>query len=985
MQAPSPTQTPKSAQVLPPTPLSALLRLFLLGASSTAVQALLARSFLAAFGGNEAVLATLLGAWLAAGAVGAALGRARAAFTEIALLLYPLLAAATLVGARLAPATFPVGAAPGIGVALLWSLALAGPPCAAAGYAFAGLASRTGSARAFALESAGAAAAGAVLSLWLLGRAPDLVLAAGAVLAATAAAALCAHRRVAIAATLVGAAAAATLAHPGLTSWTLSAQRPWLADAVERPSATSWIVLSRASGEPVLYADRIPVAAGTDRAGAEETAHLPLALHPAPRAIAILGVPPSGTLAEVRRHTPDSVDVVVEDAGLLAALLADFPEWTASDLRVVAEDGRRFLERRPGGFDAILLVAPEPTSAQGNRAFTLERFAAARQALRPGGIVAVSLPGHAAAASLETRRLHSSIARTLAAAVGPPLVLPAGRTLYVAGRGDFPTPERAALAVAGALEARGIAPAHLTPGTLDALFTPTRQADAARWAALPEPVNRDLRPTTYRIALARTLSQHGDAGGTALLLLAATLLAGTLLAFGPRSRPVELAVAASGASGIGLQLALLLAFQAGTGALYRELGLLVAGYMAGAAVGAAIGSRGEPRRIVVATALGQAFVALALALAAPLVAGGGSAARPLAVAATFLAGLLPGAQFAAAGRVLSGSASAGTLWAADLAGAALSSLLLLTFVIPALGVPLAIGALGALQLASTALLLVPRGASAEAGRPARLLPAVPLALVAAVALAAWPATELSFQALALGATWRIAALLALGAALVASLELPALTAARTRLQSSLARLRAATRLAPTRLLSFAALLPAAAFPEARCYFAIPFLFCHTCPRPCVFGWLRPWAVPVALAANLFDNRFCQRVCPLGTVQSACLTLSRRPPLRLRGASALRMAVLIFTAAAYFIVEAGRDDGVQGSGLYVALFRNTWSPSPTVLGAAALLLLASFRWRRPFCEALCPIGAASDLVALAERRLAPAGRDRAALAEAETRE
>jgi len=960
-----------------------LARLFLAGAAATAVQTLLARAFLAAFGGNEAVLAALLGAWLAAGAAGAALWRARPARSDVALTLYPLLAAAAIVAARLAPATFPIGAAPGIGAALLWGLALAVPPCVAAGYAFAGLAATPGAGPAFASESIGAAVAGAILSAWLFGRVPDLTLAAGAVLAATAAGALAARRSVAAAALLIGIGAAATLAHPALARWTLSAQGQWLAGAEERPSATSWLVLSRASGEPVLYADRTPVAAGPDRAGAEETAHLTLALHPAPRAVAILGVPPAGTMAEVRRHAPDSVDVVVEDGGLLAALRADFPEWAAPDLRATAGDPRRFLEQRPGRFDAILLVSPEPTSAQRNRAFTAEHFAAVRRALRPGGIVLVSLPGHAAAASPETRRLHSSIARTLASALGAPLVLPAGRTLYIAGRGDLPVPERAAAIIAGVLAARGISPVHLTPGALDALLSPLRTTDAARWAALPEPVNRDLHPTTYRLALARTLAQSGGAGGTALLLLAAALLVGTLLAFGPGRRPVELAVAASGATGIGLQLALLLAFQAGTGALYRELGLLVAGYMAGAAAGAGLGMRGEAKRLLAGTALGQALVALLLALAAPLVAGGGAPARPLAITATFLAGLLPGVQFAAAGRTLAGSTAAGTLWAADLAGAAFSSLLLLTFAVPALGVRGAIGALGALQLASAALLLLPRRSPAAATRPARLLPAVPLAFAAAVALAGWPATELSFQALALGLPWRSAALLALGAALAAVLAVPARAVARAR--AAFFRLRAETRLAPSRLLSFTALLPAAAFPVARCYFAVPFLFCHTCPRPCVFGWLRPWSVPVALAANLFDSRFCQRVCPLGTVQSACLMLSRRPPRRLRGANAIRLVILAFTAAAYFVVKAGKEEGVQGSGLYVAFFRNTWSPSPTVLAAAALLLLASFRWRRPFCEALCPIGAANGLMTLAANRLAPLGRGRAAPAGAEVHE
>jgi hypothetical protein len=173
-----------------------------------------------------------------------------------------------------------------------------------------------------------------------------------------------------------------------------------------------------------------------------------------------------------------------------------------------------------------------------------------------------------------------------------------------------------------------------------------------------------------------------------------------------------------------------------------------------------------------------------------------------------------------------------------------------------------------------------------------------------------------------------------------------------------------------RIASFAALLPAAAFPAARCFFQVPFLFCHACPRPCAFGWIRPYAIPAALALNVFDARFCQRHCPIGTAQSACGRLGGRPPRRLGRARLLRWPVLAFAAAGYLAVARGRAEGVQGSGLYALLFRNDYAPSLGVLAAAALLLLASFRWRRPFCEALCPVGAASAIVRAAEERLVP---------------
>ncbi|HET8539660.1 MAG TPA: 4Fe-4S binding protein, partial [Anaeromyxobacter sp.] len=796
---------------------------------------------------------------------------------------------------------------------------------------------------------------------------PDLALAAGGALAASAAAALGARRLAAAAALATGAAAAAIAAAPPVAAWTLAVQGAWLAGAEERPSSSSWILIARPGGEPAVLADRAPVAAGPDRAGAEEAAHLALSLHPAPRRVAVVGVPPPGTFAEIARHGA-SVEAIVEDAGLLAALREALPEWAAPSLVARSGDARRLLAAAAGRYDAVLVLGPAPATAAQNRAFTLEALAAARRALAEGGLLAVALPGHAAAASLETRRLHASLARTLEAAAGPPLVLPAGRTLYLAGRRDLPAPRDAAAAVSAALAARGIAPLHLGPEALRVLLSPQRTADAARWASLPEPPNRDLRPTTYRLALARTLAQAGDLGAGALALLAAALAAGTLLALGPRSRPVELAVAASGASGLSLQLVLLLAYQIGTGALYRELGLLSAGFMAGAAAGAWAGARRAPSRWVLAAAAGQAALALVLAVAAPLVARGGPAALPVAVAAGALAGLLPGAQFAAAARLLPPGA-AGTLWAADLAGAAVAAAATFTFAVPALGVRGALLAVAALQCASAALLLAPSRARPE-GRRAPLLPALPLALAAAVVLAAWGATQLAFSSLATGRGWRLAMLAALVSALAAAAEPGSLARASGAVREGLARVRRLAGMAATRVASLAALLPAAAFPVARCFFQVPFLFCHACPRPCAFGWVRPYAVPAALVLNVFDRRFCQRHCPLGTAQSACGRLAGRPPRRLRRAAALRWPVLAFTAIGYFAVERGRAEGVQGTGLYALLFRNDYAPSAWVLGAAALLLLASFRWRRPFCDALCPIGAASALVRAGEARLVP---------------
>ncbi|MFO0571835.1 MAG: hypothetical protein U0263_39795 [Polyangiaceae bacterium] len=84
--------------------------------------------------------------------------------------------------------------------------------------------------------------------------------------------------------------------------------------------------------------------------------------------------------------------------------------------------------------------------------------------------------------------------------------------------------------------------------------------------------------------------------------------------------------------------------------------------------------------------LGLAALGFPLLVAAALpafVASHGELARGTGFMLAAVAGVIPGAQLAAAGRLSSGSG--GALYAADLAGAALASVLTLTFAVPALG------------------------------------------------------------------------------------------------------------------------------------------------------------------------------------------------------------------------------------------------------------------------------------------------------------
>ncbi len=952
----------------------ATARLFLLGASTALFQTLFSRELLSAFSGNEAVLAALLAPWLVLTSGGALAARKRLPRPSLALALLGPAAVCSLASARLLPMTFAGGAAPGTGTALVWSFILLAPACLLSGLAFTWLvAGRGDSGRGYLAESLGAGVAGALASLLLLGWLPTFSLAALALVASGLGAVLGLARRRALLAALPSLAVAGALFALPVGPWLLGLQAEHLRGAVERESPFGSLVIVDRRGQLEVFADRLPVVAGLDPAAAEEAAHLPLALVESPSSVAIIGVPPAGAVAELLAHGVARLDYVLEDQVLLGALGERLAELRDERVRLHAADPRRWLQGRAGAFDAILLFSPEPTSAQLNRTFTAEFFSVAARALAPGGLVAVSLPGHAEYASHEKRRLHSSVRRTLDSVFARSLTLPAGATLYLArASGDLPEKELPG-AIAGALSARGIAPAHLNRASLEGLLSKRRLEDAERWSSLAEPVNRDLRPTTYHLALEQALAELGEVGSGGLLLLALALIVGALLVFGPRSRPLDFAVFTSGAGGMANQLLLMLAYQLAAGALYREIGLLLAGFMFGAAAGAWLGERRAPRIVAIGADAAQLLFALLFALALPGLVSSGPWARGLGFAATFVAGLLPGLQFTAAARAVGGPAASvgGRLYAADLMGAALAALVTFTFLVPTLGLRGTALAVAGLKLLSLLALLAFREEPKEMRSNA--LPALlPLAFVALVAAAAGAPGQGRLFALGSSRPYGLAVALGLLLCLLAAFEpkrVHALIVAASR------RVRA-LGVGVERAAYFVLLSPLAALPLGRCYFEVPFVLCHACPRPCVFGVFRRYLVLVALVANLHDRRFCERTCPLGAAQVACGRVRGRSLRRLPLARGLRLVSLLLVAVAWFAARGARGEGVEGQGVYALFFKNAFTPSLAVLAVSLGLLLLSFFVRRPFCEALCPIGAASSLIGGLERRLdrRPAGLD-----------
>lgn len=199
--------------------------------------------------------------------------------------------------------------------------------------------------------------------------------------------------RTALAALLpLGSLGAATIPLPTLRFW--GGQRvEWL-----RQGSSASVAVVREGDNLVLRMNNHYVL-GDSRSRAVEQlqGHLPLLLHPAPRAVFFLGLG-TGIMAGAALDHPVTRVVVAELVPeVVAASRARFEPYVNGLFRdpratIVAEDGRSYLAGTAERYDVIVGDLFTPWHAGTGSLYTVEHFRTVRSRLRPGGVFAQWLP-----------------------------------------------------------------------------------------------------------------------------------------------------------------------------------------------------------------------------------------------------------------------------------------------------------------------------------------------------------------------------------------------------------------------------------------------------------------------------------------------------------------------------------------------------------------------------------------------------------------
>jgi len=497
-------------------------------------------------------------------------------------------------------------------------------------------------------------------------------------------------------------------------------------------------------GSRSVYENGVVLFNVPDPAAAEEAVHYALLEHPSPRSLLLIGGGLNGSIAQALRHTTlERLDYVELDPAILDLAREYFPnEWLAlrADPRVHVHvmDGRLFVKTTQETFDVVIVNLPEPQNAQLNRFYTVEFFREVSRKLTPTGLLSFQLRSSENYISTELGQFLRSINKSLRV-VFPEVTAIPGETVHFFAARQAGTLASGADELLARLHARNLETSYVSEYFIPFRMMPDRMSDLdAQIRPEPEtPVNRDFAPVAYYFDVALWAGEFNQgyrrlframAGvnfGTMVavfgVVLAVLVVGGRLATrssiarFGTGRKPLPngrgsdrfvagFSTAAMGFTMIGLEMLLLLAFQAVYGYVYQQLAVVIAAFMAGMALGSWLGMRRAARGGMRILAITQV-----LAAAAPLVLLGlfeaiGRANGTLGPVASQIAfptlalicGMLGGYQFPVASRIFFGEdwqAEApapplqrpGTLYALDLAGSCLGAVLFSTWLVPVFG------------------------------------------------------------------------------------------------------------------------------------------------------------------------------------------------------------------------------------------------------------------------------------------------------------
>jgi spermidine synthase len=410
-------------------------------------------------------------------------------------------------------------------------------------------------------------------------------------------------------------------------------QHPGMDRLVTKDTQYQCLELGRLEDQYSIFGNGHILTTFPDPLGAAQVAHVVMNQTPNPQDILIVGGGP-GSLPGLILGYPIRRAVLVELDAQVVHLAAPYlgPEERRAmvDKRAVWSfmDGRYLVKKLPPeSLDAIILQVPDPSTALLNRFHTEEFYEDLSRILRPDGFVVTSITGSLNYVGPEIGGYMGIIYRTLKGVFPEVLLVPGDRALFLASN----TPGMLTVdpdVLAQRFRKSGQASEKCPPEIFSFWIQKTQvQLWQNALASQGGPLNSDARPLAYfqyltlwDLISSRKFTQSPlrylmDVRFVWVLIFCIGVIILALIVRGQpeRFRMPTFVIGITGFTGMAQEILCLYMYQSLQGYLYSRLGLIVALFMGGLALGGWFGARYCPRTAVLALKallINQIFVLL---------------------------------------------------------------------------------------------------------------------------------------------------------------------------------------------------------------------------------------------------------------------------------------------------------------------------------------------------------------------------------------
>ncbi|HUV00594.1 MAG TPA: hypothetical protein VMW32_06510 [Bacteroidales bacterium] len=461
--------------------------------------------------------------------------------------------------------------------------------------------------------------------------------------------------------------------------------------AVRETQDTPYGNITRAEyeGDPAVYYNHRLLSYSDDVMEREEDIHYAMLQSDHPQSVLLISGSINSHINEIMKYPVMKVVYVERDPALIKfENSAPLPEF--QNLRIEYEDAFSYIRKSDELFDVIIVLLPPPSSLLLNRFYTTDFFETVINKLNSGGVFLCSPGINTNYFNKEAVNLYSSVFNSLSAVFKN--VLPvAGNKIYFIASGKNLSPAFCDLTMR-----RNISNVYVGPDFLADDLTLMKSEEIISLMDKNISQNRSAHPVACFYYQSFNLSKTLKERIPALILLIIIFI---LPIFTIRRSNLIMYCSASALAGF--EIILLLVLQLTIGNMYQLTGLIIAGLMAGLAVGSGINIRYLNRlslrlRIIMLFAF---YLLSALLINNILFLKGVLPVVSLIILSAFLPALLTGNLFRELTLDNKGNSSPSSVYSADLAGSALGFILFAGLAVPAFGIKVSVFLLSVMVIA----------------------------------------------------------------------------------------------------------------------------------------------------------------------------------------------------------------------------------------------------------------------------------------------